>query len=271
MEPERIDDAADPRLADYRGVRDPEWLRRRGIFLAEGRQVVETLLDARGFRARSLLASEASLRALAPALARARGLPVYTADAATLAATSGVRFHQGCVAVGERMHRPDPALLLAGATRAVLLEDLSDPDNVGSIFRSARAFGADAALVSPRTASPLYRKAIRTSLGASLQLPFATLEPWPAALGGVRAAGLHLVALSPEIGAEPLGALARLGSAARVALLVGSEGQGLSPAARDAADLCVRIPMAPDADSLNVATACAIALQRLFELASGRA
>ncbi len=268
MEPVRIDDPMDPRLADYRDVRDPEWLRRRGAFLAEGRVAVGFLLEARDFRLRSLLVTEAALAALSDALAkRAAEAPVYVVTPAALLATSGVSFHQGCVAVGEPVRVRDADEILAAARLVVVLEDVANPDNVGGVFRNAHAFGADAALLSPRCASPLYRKAIRTSLGATLRLPFATLHDWPGDLARLRAAGFTRVALTPGDGAQDLGELgACLALPPRLALLVGHEYDGLSPAALAASDLRVRIRMARAVDSINLAAASAIALQRLFEL-----
>ncbi len=262
---EPLSDPGDPRLADYRGVRDPEWLRRRGVFLAEGRSIVATLLGAADFTVRSLALTETALRALERELrALDASVPVYRVDAATLEELSGVRFHQGCVAVGERKRVPAADELLDTARCAVVLEDVTNPDNIGGIFRSAEAFGVDCVLLSPRCASPLYRKALRTSMGASLRIPFAPLPDWPRELAQLGGSGFRLVALSPgathdlsELRPEP------------TALLVGNEGDGLSAGALRSVDRHLRIAMAPGADSLNVATATAIALHRLYELERG--
>lgn len=246
-------------------MRDPEWLRRRGLFVAEGRTVVASLLRARDFRVRSIVLTEMALRALARELGRLDGgVPVYEVDALTLEGVSGVRFHQGCVAVGERVRTPAVAELLDGARRVVVLEDVTNPDNVGGLFRSAEAFGVDAVLLSPRCASPLYRKALRTSMGASLRVPFAPLSLWPRELATLRAA-FRVVALTPDAAAADPSELGR----EPTALLVGNEGDGLSPRALRSADLRLRIPMVPGTDSLNVATAAAIALHRLYELERG--
>jgi tRNA G18 (ribose-2'-O)-methylase SpoU len=266
---ERIADAGDPRLVDYRGVRDPEWLRSRGVFLAEGRGVVRILLAARDFRARSVVVTEAALAAVGDALdALPDATPVYLVTHAVLLATSGVRFHQGCVAVGERIRAPSVEEVLGGAGRVALaLEDVVNPDNVGGLFRNAFAFGAGGVLVTARCAPPLYRKAIRTSLGATLRIPFTTVERWPDDLAHARAAGFALVALTPDPAALPVGDLgASLPLPPRILLLVGNEGVGLSRDALATADLRVRIPMIGGADSINVATAAAIALERMFEL-----
>ncbi len=268
MEPVRIDDPEDPRLADYRGVRDPDWLRRRGAFLVEGRASVRVLLEATGFRIRSVLVTDAALASMRDALAAlGAGAPVYLVTPAVLQATSGVPFHQGCVAAAEveRAHGLDE--ILASARRLLVLEDVANPDNVGGAFRSAYAFGADAVLLTERCSPPLYRKAIRTSLGATLRLPFAVLHEWPADLARLAAAGFTRIALTPGGPALEIG---QLGACLppRVALLVGHEYDGLSPAALAGADLRVRIPMARPVDSINLAAACAIALERLHELAA---
>jgi len=146
----------------------------------------------------------------------------------------------------------------------VVLERMSNPDNVGGVFRNALAFGAGAVFLSPGTADPLYRKAIRVSAGAVVALPFARLTDWPRGLGRLREAGYTLLALTPRAEAGPIGALGDGNPGpARVALLLGTEGRGLSSEALAMADLHVRIPMAPEMDSLNVATAGAIALHWL--------
>jgi tRNA G18 (ribose-2'-O)-methylase SpoU len=264
---ERIGRADDPRLASYQNVRDPAWLREARIFLAEGRRTVGVLLRAPGFRAVSLLVAESALAGLEPELGALLGdTPVYCVPAGVMDQVSGVRFHQGCVAVGERVAAPEVEELLAGAGPLVVLERISDPDNVGGLFRSARAFAVAGVLLSPGCASPLYRKAIRTSMGATLEVPFAEFRDWPGDLGRLRQAGWRLLGLTPEGAA---GDLDELALAPRVALLLGSEGAGLSSEACEQLDGRVRIPMASGIDSLNVAAAGAIALQRLFSARSG--
>ncbi len=158
MKLEHVEAADDPRLADYRDVRDPRWLREDAIFLAEGRRAVGALLAAPGFRTRSLLVSPASLAALADELAAVPAeTPVYRAPNAVIERVSGVRFHQGVVAVGERTRCPTlDELLAAPGGRLLVLERISDPDNVGGLFRSARAFACSGVLLSPGCASPLY-------------------------------------------------------------------------------------------------------------------
>ncbi|PYM47375.1 MAG: rRNA methyltransferase, partial [Candidatus Rokuibacteriota bacterium] len=178
----------------------------------------------------------------------------------------GIEFHHGCLAVGERgaEQRPEAVLAEARGASVVLLEGLGDASNVGAIFRNALAFGAGAALLSPGTADPLYRKAIRVSAGAAVVLPFARLDDWPRDLERLRDGGYTLLALTPRAEAVDISALGTsCPRPARVALLLGTEGRGLSAGALAAADLQVRIPMAPEMDSLNVAAAGAVALHWL--------
>ena len=153
---------------------------------------------------------------------------------------------------------------LSAARRVVVLEDVGNPDNIGGIFRNALALGAECVLLSPRCCDPLYRKAIRVSIGATLRLVFAYIDDWPEGLERLRAAGLTLVALTPEATATDIAELASR-QPQRVALLLGTEGPGLSGAAKARADVRVRIPLAPGTDSLNVATAAGIALHRVAD------
>jgi tRNA G18 (ribose-2'-O)-methylase SpoU len=253
--------ADDPCAAPFRLLRDPRALAAAGLFAVEGRLAIERLLGAASrFRARAILATPAARLALAPALAAAGALDVFTADEALLQEVVGHALHRGAVAVAERGAAAAPAdVVAAAAGRAVLAcENVSDPDNVGALFRNAAAFGAGGVLLAGG-GDPLYRKAVRTSMGACLEVPFAPCAAWPAELAALRAAGYRVVALAPR--AER--AIESLAPARRTALLVGSEGDGLSPAALAAADVAVRIPIAARVDSLNVATAAAIALARL--------
>lgn len=251
MTASRVDALDDPRLADYRDLRDPDALAARGLFAAEGQLVVRQLLESR-FRTRSILTSEAALTALRPQLTDA--VEVYVASRDLVEHVIGYAFHQGCVAFGER--GPE-AMLPATAPLLVALDQVSNPDNVGGIFRNALAFGADGVLLSPGCADPLYRKAIRVSLGATLTVPFARADDWPARLRALGDAGHTIVALTPSAGAVPLDAFAW---PARPVLVVGAEGPGLGAASRAAADVAVRIAMVPGVDSLNAATATGIAL-----------
>jgi tRNA G18 (ribose-2'-O)-methylase SpoU len=257
MHVERIAEAADPRLEDYRDLRDGEVRRRRGVFVAEGRRVVRRLLAAGRYRARSVLVTDAALAALSDV--DLEGIPVYLVGERTIRDVVGFDFHRGCLAAGECGAEAAVADLFAGGL-LVVLERTTSPDNVGAIFRSALAFGADGVLLSPGCADPLYRKAIRVSMGATLRVPFAVAPEWPEALGAVRAAGFTLVGLTPDgaVGLDDLGTRRSLPT--RAALIVGAEEDGLSAGARAALDVAVAIRMVPGDHSLNVAAACAIAL-----------
>jgi tRNA G18 (ribose-2'-O)-methylase SpoU len=253
---ERVRDVDDPRLADYRELRDGERRRREGTFVAESRQVVRRLLASR-FRARSMLATEAAAEDLRDVLAD--GLPVYVAPEDVLRRVVGFKFHRGCVAVGER----GADVAFDGVLEArllIVLEGVTNPDNIGGVFRNAMAFGAGGVLLSPGCSDPLYRKAIRVSMGGTLVVPFAQAAPWPDALAWLGERGFTVVALAPD-GVVPIGQLGATTSLPeRVALLLGAEGDGVSAAARAAADVVVSIPMAGLHHSLNVATASGIAL-----------
>lgn len=256
-----IEDPDDPRVADYRAAaRDGA----RGLFLCEGRLLVGRLLRGSRFRVRSVLATARVLEDLRDELGPTPP-PVFVASTAMIRSIFGFKFHRGCLALGERPERPDaPESVIgpAGTRMLVGLDEVSDPDNVGAIFRNAAAFGVAGVLLSEGCADPLYRKTIRVSMGGTLSTPFARTE-WGATLAALRTGGYTLVALTPDREAEPIAAAAARLSSGRVALLVGAEGNGLGARSREAADLRVRIPMAPGVDSLNVATACGIALHRL--------
>ena len=265
MKVEIIEDPTDPRIAEYGLARDGQLRRHDGLFLAEGRLVVRRLLHASRFRTRSLLATRRALDDLLDLLPSQHSRRVYEASTETIRAIVGFKFHRGCLALGER-GRPtaaDEVVAPAGPRIVLALEELADPDNVGAVFRNVAAFGAAGVLLSPGCADPLYRKTIRVSMGATLSTPFARTE-WADGLAALRAAGYALVALTPDRRADAIDAVAARGvPSRRLALIVGAEGAGLGQESRAAADLCVRIPMAPGADSLNVATACGIALHRL--------
>ena len=260
----------DPRVDDYRNVPDPELLRARGVFVAEGRLVVRRLLETPRFRTRSVLLTHAAYPAVADIVRRCPDLPVYVVTQAAMNEITGFNIHRGCLAIGERPPASRWTDLARHASLIVVLERVSNADNVGAIFRSAAAFGADAVLLGPACADPLYRKTIRTSMGAALSVPFAAMADWPADLAGLRAQGFGLLALTPRADAVALSSFDRPGqpsSAAKTALLLGHEGDGLSSEAFALADVCVRIPIAAGVDSLNVSTAASIAL---YEVASRR-
>ena len=263
---ERIDRDDDPRLAVYHAVRDGELVRSRGLFVAEGRLIVRRVLEDPRYRIHSLLLNDAALLDLDAAIANHDDeLTIFVGEPRQLAKTAGYDVHRGCLAL---VHRPSgtlPTDLIASARLLVILESIANADNVGGIFRNAAAFGADGVLLSPSCCDPLYRKAIRTSMGAALRVPFAraTTAEWPRVLDDVRASGITTVALTLRESAQTLDAFAAHNRAARLALLLGAEGAGLSAAVEAAADHRVRIPMTGGVDSLNVAVAAGIALHRL--------
>jgi tRNA G18 (ribose-2'-O)-methylase SpoU len=291
-----VSDPDDTSVAEYRSVPEGLLLREMGLFVAEGRLVVRQLLTASRFPARSLLVTEAALATLADVLRDHPSVPVYLAPQVVLNEIVGFNIHRGCLALGVRPppmaladlvgagSPPTPADLGAGDTgvgsspgpgsargrrgdvisRAVVLESVSNVDNIGGIFRTVAALGGHAVVIGPGCGDPLYRKAIRTSIGATLRVPFASAEPWPEALGELAGAGFTIAALTPAAGADLLEDVAAdLRARRRVALMLGAEGEGLSPAALEWADLRVRIPMAPGIDSINVTVAAAIALYRI--------
>lgn len=262
----RIDSADDPRVAEFRNVPDPERVRQRGIVVAEGRFVVRRVLHSPVFRLRALLVTETALDALALDLA-ASGYdgPLYVTDAALLRDIGGYAFHQGCLGLVIRPESVPVAALVGGVDRSrplVVLERVGNPDNIGGVFRNAAAFGAGAVLLSPGCGDPLYRKAVRTSIGTTLAVPYAVIEEWPDALGLLREGGRQVVALTPEASAFPLDRYVPPPGTG-VVLVLGNEGEGLTSAALDAADLRVGIPVDPPVDSLNIATTAAIVLHHL--------
>jgi tRNA G18 (ribose-2'-O)-methylase SpoU len=268
---ERVESLDDARLADYRHVPDPELLRRGEVFVAEGRLVVRALLASSPHRTRSVLLTANAFEALADVLEpRLADLPVFLVEQGAIEALTGFNIHRGCLAVGERPRRLTVGELLArlpGARRLVVLERIANADNMGGIFRNAAAFGADAVVLGPGCCDPLYRKAIRVSMGAALRVPFCDAGDWGADLERLRAAGFTVAALVTDGGAGDIALHASsFPPGGRLALLAGSEGAGLTPEALARADLALRIPMAPGVDSLNVATATGIALHRFFAL-----
>ena len=259
-----IDAPDDDRVRDYVGLTDVA-LRRllepeQGLYLAESAKVIGRALDA-GHRLRSLLLTPRWVTDLADLVQRAvaEGAPVYVMDPAVAREMTGFHLHRGAIAAMHRPVLPPVQDVLDGARRVAVLEDIVDHTNVGAIFRSVAGIGADAVLVSPRCADPLYRRSVRVSMGTVFQVPWTRLEPWPGGLDDLRAAGFRVAALALRDDAVPLDALE--GDAPdRLAFVLGTEGDGLSRAAMDQADLVVRIPMAGGVDSLNVAAAAAVAL-----------
>lgn len=262
-----VSDPSDPRLTDYTRLRDVN-LRRsleaeHGLFVAEGEKVIRRAVAA-GHPVRSLLMARRWYEPLADVLDGVDA-PVYVVDDATMESLTGFQVHRGALASLERLPLPDVGAVLAGARRVLVLEDLVDHANVGSIFRCAAALGIDAVVLSPRCADPLYRRAVKVSMGAVFAIPYARMDDWHHGLGGLRAAGFTLLALTPDQSAAPLD---KAPTGDRVALMLGSEGDGLSSRWLHEADEPVCIPMSPDAmsagvDSLNVTAAAAIACHTL--------
>lgn len=273
--PVPVDDLDDPRLAPYRDLRAHERLAAEGLFIVETRHVVRRLLAEGRFAVRSLLLTETAERALAPFLDEHAPEAVrYLATKARLAELAGYRVHQGCLALVERGRPRSSREIIEHAARGrrvlLVLEGVANPDNVGGIFRNALGFGADAVLLAAGGADPLYRKSVRVSMGATLQVPFARLADWPGDLSALRAAGFACWATVAAGDAATLDAGTLGGPAAwpeRIALVFGGEGDGLSAEARAACDASITIPTAAGFDSLNVSTAAAILLHRLGRLA----
>jgi tRNA G18 (ribose-2'-O)-methylase SpoU len=259
-----IDDVSDYRLADYRDLTDVA-LRTKiegpnGLFIAEGARVIERAL-ATGYRLRSVVMTPLWLERTAPSLAGSDAT-VYVAPEPVLHALTGFHVHRGALASVHRRPLPDLDTLLAGTRRIALVENLVNHTNLGAIFRSAAALGIEAVIVSPSSADPLYRRSVRVSMGAVFTLPYARATSWPGDIQRVRSAGFTVAALTPASDAVSLDDVA-FSLTDRLAVLIGTEGDGLSPEAVDAADLAVRIPMSPGVDSLNVAAAASVAFWQL--------
>lgn len=257
--PVEIDDADDPRLADYRDLRDVELRKHlegeQGLFLAEGEKVVRRAVEA-GFVPRSFLMAPRWLEGLADVLA-ASDAPCFVLSEKLAEQVTGFHVHRGALASLHR--RPLPALadVLDGARSVLVLEDLVDHTNVGAIFRSGAAFGFDAVLLAPRCADPLYRRAIKVAMGAVFSTPWTRLPDWYDALPDLSARGFTTVALTLAPDAAVIDEAAA--SVDRLALVLGSEGHGLSARWEQSADRRATIPLRPGIDSLNVAAATAVA------------
>jgi tRNA G18 (ribose-2'-O)-methylase SpoU len=250
----------DPRLAPYRAVADPDALMERRLFVAEGRLVVRRLIEKRRFALHSVLVTPAAEQALADVLTPDHAAcPIFLVPQRVMNEIVGFNIHRGCLALAERPIVPTlTAAQLANLRRVLVLEGVNNPDNVGGLFRSAAAFGVDLVVLGPACSDPLYRKAIRTSMAAALQVPFVLAGDWPGALETLRDSEFTLVALTPDSNATPIDAMPR--ESARLAFAVGAEGHGLTPDVLARADHTVRVPMAGGVDSLNVVVAASIAL-----------
>lgn len=258
----RVDSADDPRIGDYRALTDLElrtrWEPPNGLFIAEGELVIRRALRA-GYQLRSTLVDEKRVEQLAD-------LPdaavVYAGAPDVLEAITGFHVHRGVLGSFHRRELPALEELVVSARRLAVLEGLNTHTNLGALFRSAAALGIDAIVLSPNCADPLYRRAVRVSMGEVFAIPYAKAEAWPEALKVVRDAGFRLLALTPGADAVALPELS-VADRARPALMLGAEGPGLSRPALAASDVRVTIPMQNGVDSLNVATAAAIAFWEL--------
>lgn len=261
MTPIPIHDSEDPRVADYRHVRERDLIGRRGLFVAEGAVVLNVLASPQSrCRAVSALVAEQRVEALRPVLERLNA-PVYAAGQGVMDAVAGFPIHRGVLAMGEKPAALDlPGLLAAAPEDApvVVVCGVGNHDNMGGIFRNAAAFGAHAVLLDAQCCDPLYRKAVRVSVGAVLRTPFITGLDATAVLDALERAGFAVLALSPSGETR----LSDVRSRSRAALVLGAEGPGLAP---DIIARCrtVAIPMAGGFDSLNVAATSAVALHQL--------
>ncbi|GAA2437514.1 RNA methyltransferase [Streptomyces macrosporus] len=255
-----VEDPGDPRLADYTDLTDVQLRRRRepaeGLFIAEGEKVVRRALGA-GYAMRSMLLTPKWVETMRDVIEEVSA-PVYTVAPEVAERVTGYHVHRGALASMHRKPLPAPADLLADARRVVVLEAVNDHTNIGALFRSAAALGMDAVLLSPDCADPLYRRSVKVSMGAVLQVPWTRLEAWPGDIAALREAGYVTAALALDEESIDLAELVAR-RPPRLALILGSEGKGLRPSTIAAADVSVRIPMSAGVDSLNVAAAAAVA------------
>lgn len=263
-----IADAHDPRIAEYQSVARPAQARDAGYFVAEGRLVVERLLRSGRFRVRSVLVNQASLSALTPVLEQhANDVPVFLADADMIERVAGFPIHRGCLAIADRPRAVPVETLIAMRRTLLVVESCGNVDNMGGLFRNAAAFGVDAVILSPDSCDPFYRKAVRTSMAAVLEVPFARAIEWTETLDALKGAGFLLVGTTPRQTAQTVSEFFAQGRPSRVAVLVGSESEGLTALTSARLDVAVRIPTTAKVDSLNLAVAAGIVLSRLSETA----
>ena len=258
-----VDDPADPRIEEFLGLRDHDLRRRRespggdlaGVFIAEGDVVVERAVRA-GYRLRSVLVDATRRHPLPDAIGP--DVPVYAAGPDVVRAITGMGVHRGAMASLDRRPAPPLSEVLAPATRIVVLENVSNPTNLGVIARSARGLGADALVLDPSCCDPLYRRASRVAMGELFSFPWARTARFPEGLDPLVDAGFNLLALTPDPAAASIDDL-RLDPEEKVALVLGAEGPGLTEETMDRIGRRVRIPLHGDVDSLNVGAAAAIA------------
>lgn len=260
---ERFTDPSDPRVADYTGLRDATLRRRGSAFIAEGELVIRRAAAA-GYVPRSFLLAPRWVEPLRDVWS-ATTATVYVAEAEVVESLTGFHVHRGALAAYEREERYDAASLIARSRRLVVVEDIVDHANLGAIARSTLALGWDGLLLSSRSADPLYRRAVKSSMGVVLDLPWARATDDAGVPALLRQAGYEVVALALRDDAVTLDEVAgrHAGLDTKLALMLGTEGQGLSDAWVDGADTIVMIPMAAGVDSLNVAAAAAVAAYAL--------
>ncbi|MSO36163.1 MAG: RNA methyltransferase, partial [Acidobacteria bacterium] len=250
---------------DYHHLLDPARLVERGLFVAEGRLVVRQLLNLPRWQLHSILLTAATAENLGAVLPLTNA-PIYVVAQALMNDIAGFNLHRGCLALAHRppsLGLPDLDRIATGPlSRVLVMEGVSNPDNIGGLFRTAAAFGVGLVVLGPSCGDPLYRKAIRTSMAATLVVPFVTAPQWPGAMADLKADGFTVAALTPRSDAVPLRDVARH---PKLALMVGAEGDGLSDAALAAATLRVRIPMTTAIDSLNVTVAASIAMYHCWQ------
>ena len=257
----RIESLDDPRVEPYRLIGEQAQLLERGWFVAEGRLVVRRLIELRQWPIESILLTAPAAENLVDVLP-ITGAPIYLVDQDVMNTIVGFNIHRGCLAIARRTPTPTLDRIVTGPLARVLaLEGVNNPDNIGGLFRSAAAFGVELVVLGPDCGDPLYRKAIRTSMAASLVVPFVHAGQWPNAIRELRADGFTVVALTPNRTAAPI---EEVFPHSKLALVVGSEGSGLTPGAMQAATIRIRIPTTADVDSLNVTTAASIAMYHCF-------
>jgi len=256
-----VDDPADPRLDDFRDLnsidRRPDLPSGKGLVIAEGVLVVQRMLASR-FRPRAMLGTDRRLRELVDDL-DATDAPYYRVSAEVMADVVGFHLNRGVLAAAPRPRELSVADVLDGARTVAVLEGVNDHENLGSVFRNAAGLGVDAVVFGTGCADPLYRRAVRVSMGHALLVPYAWAAAWPSDLNILRDSGFRVMAMTPDAGAATLAEAMVTMTDDRVAFLVGAEGPGLTETAMRASDIRVRIPMSRGTDSLNVATAAALA------------
>jgi len=270
LEVQDVDDPGDPRLDDFRDLnsvdRRPDLPTGKGLVIAEGVLVVQRMLASR-FTPHALLGTDRRLVELNDDLAGV-SVPFYRASADVMARVVGFHLNRGVLAVARRVREPSVAEVVDGARTVAVLEGVNDHENLGAIFRNAAGLGVDAVVFGSGCADPLYRRAVRVSMGHALLVPYARATDWPAELAMLKESGFRLLAMTPHSRACLLPEAMAAARARRVAVVVGAEGPGLTPATLRLSDVRVRIPMSRGTDSLNVATAAALAFYERNRLGS---